>query len=90
MRLSLAGLKVLSFLLDQTKACSGSEIIRAIGIKGGTLYPLLARFEEEGWVSRRWEKVDPENLGRSPRLYKISRRGRLYAENEIRNLMMNQ
>ena len=48
---------VLSFLLDQhgSGGVFGSEIIKAEGIRSGTLYPILAKLEDAGWVTSNWE-----------------------------------
>jgi DNA-binding PadR family transcriptional regulator len=52
-------LAVLAALGD---GCSdGLEVIRATGLPSGTLYPLLARFEEQGWCTARW--AGPEGQG---------------------------
>jgi PadR family transcriptional regulator PadR len=47
----------------------GLEICRAIGLPGGTIYPLLARLEEAGWLTSGWEDIDPVKEGRRPRRY---------------------
>ncbi len=47
----------------------GFEILKATGLKPGTLYPTLARFEEAGWIEGRWERIDPETARRPARRY---------------------
>lgn len=52
----------------------GFDIVEATGIRGGTVYPLLRRLEEQGFVSSEWE--DPE-IGRregrpSRKYYRLS------------------
>ena len=47
----------------------GLEIARATGLKGGSLYPILSRLEEAGWVQGEWEGIDPHDEGRPPRRY---------------------
>lgn len=50
MRLSYDALRVLrEFLVSSDPRC-GAEIIRALSIKSGTLYPLLARLVDAGWL----------------------------------------
>lgn len=35
----------------------------------GSLYPMLARLEEAGWLTRGKEDIDPRTEGRPPRLH---------------------
>lgn len=52
---------------------SGAEVGRATDLASGTLYPILMRLEEAGWVESRWEAGDPHELGRPRRrLYQIT------------------
>ena len=73
-RLSLQGLKVLQiFCASPSESISGADIRKAIGLSSGTLYPILLRFEEAGWLKSKWEDVDPSEAGRPrKRLYRIS------------------
>lgn len=69
-RLSLAALKVLRVLLDAPRSgLSGAEISSTTKVLAGTLYPLLARLEDAGWVTSYWEAGDPRKLGRPRRRY---------------------
>jgi PadR family transcriptional regulator PadR len=64
--------KVLAYLLDQhgTGGVFGLEIINAEGIRSGTLYPILARLEEAGWVTSNWEDANvAAKQHRPPRRY---------------------
>lgn len=49
----------------------GFDVMRAVGNKSGTVYPILRRLEESGWVTSEWE--DPEDVtryeSRPPRRY---------------------
>jgi DNA-binding PadR family transcriptional regulator len=47
----------------------GVEIGTAAGLPSGTVHPILARLEALGWVSSRWEDVDPSEAGRPARRY---------------------
>jgi PadR family transcriptional regulator PadR len=63
-------LKVLRALVNEpTGELYGLDLLRATGLKSGTLYPLLARLEAEGWVSRRWEEIQPTEEGRPRRRF---------------------
>jgi DNA-binding PadR family transcriptional regulator len=69
-RLSGPVLKVLKFLIEKPlQGQSGADISRKLGISSGTLYPLLARLENAGWVTSEWERVDPTEAGRPRRRF---------------------
>jgi PadR family transcriptional regulator len=57
------------FLEDPGQPRYGFEIMRLTGIASGSLYPMLARFEEAGWLTRGKEDIDPHVVGRPPRLH---------------------
>jgi PadR family transcriptional regulator, regulatory protein PadR len=50
----------------------GLEVIERTGLPSGTVYPLLARLEGEGWVTSRWEAGDPGARGPRKRFYEIT------------------
>jgi PadR family transcriptional regulator, regulatory protein PadR len=61
---------LLSVLLDApAKESYGFELSRASGLPSGTLYPILRRLEDEGWLSSRWEEISQEREGRRRRRY---------------------
>lgn len=48
----------------------GFELIEASGITAGTMYPILRRLEDGGYVSGAWERVAVSRAeGRPPRRY---------------------
>ena len=47
----------------------GLEIVDATGLLPGTIYPILARLEQAGWVHSEWEVVDESAAGRPRRRY---------------------
>ncbi|MEM9654352.1 MAG: helix-turn-helix transcriptional regulator [Actinomycetota bacterium] len=47
----------------------GFTLIDRTGLQPGTLYPILARLEEYGWLVSWWEDVDPAHTGRPRRRY---------------------
>jgi DNA-binding PadR family transcriptional regulator len=52
----------------------GYELILETGLKAGTLYPVLARLADRGWLDARWETAGPP--GRPPRhLYRLTTTG---------------
>lgn len=75
MRLSPQTLMVLQALKHSARSwCYGYDLSKITHIKSGTLYPLLSRLHDEGWLETRWEeRPDP---GRPPRhLYRLSGAG---------------
>ncbi|MDT7798501.1 MAG: PadR family transcriptional regulator, regulatory protein PadR [Actinomycetota bacterium] len=47
----------------------GLDLIRATGLGPGTVYPILQRLERAGWLTSRWERVDPSDEARPARRY---------------------
>lgn len=72
-RLSLQALRILNTLLGSAAELSGMDIRRETKIATGTLYPILMRLEEAGWLESRWEEVNPHEVGRPRRrLYRVT------------------
>lgn len=69
-RISRATMDVLEVLLrDPTEARHGYDLIKTAGLSSGTLYPILQRLEDEGWVEATWEEIDAAEEGRPRRRY---------------------
>jgi PadR family transcriptional regulator, regulatory protein PadR len=52
----------------------GYDLCRSLGLKAGTVYPILIRLAERGYVDTAWEREVPS--GRPPRhLYRLSSKG---------------
>lgn len=62
-------------MLDEPRAWHhGYGLSRQTGLKSGTLYPLLIRLSEQGFLVSRWET--PEQPGRPPRhVYQLTTNG---------------
>lgn len=77
MRISHSGLLVLKACLDRSsQSLYGYELMQITGLASGTLYPILMRFEDAGWLSSVWEVADPKEAGRPRRrLYRITGAG---------------
>jgi PadR family transcriptional regulator, regulatory protein PadR len=77
MRVSHAGLMVLRVFIDNPRRrLYGFDLMQSTGVASGTLYPLLMRFEQQGWLTSSWEGVDPVQAGRPRRrLYRITGAG---------------
>lgn len=62
--------RVLAALLAEPEADRyGLDLMQDTGLASGTLYPILRRLMEAGWLSTRWEEVDPAEQGRPARRY---------------------
>jgi len=52
----------------------GYDLCRLLGLKAGTVYPILIRLADRGYVETAWEQAVPQ--GRPPRhLYRLSATG---------------
>lgn len=60
---------VQALLRDPGKEKYGLELAEETGLLTGTAYPILLRLEQEGWVTPRWENIDPHEEKRPPRRY---------------------
>lgn len=69
-RLTVPVIRVLAVLVaDPDGNHYGLELMREAGLASGTLYPILGRLTEAGWLEKRWEDVDPATAGRPARAY---------------------
>jgi PadR family transcriptional regulator, regulatory protein PadR len=89
-RITTQTLKVLGALMSRTQdEISGAEIARSTKLASGTLYPILLRLEEAGWVESRWETETPQELGRPRRrLYQVTGIGLRRARSAFRELVL--
>ncbi|HZV86492.1 MAG TPA: PadR family transcriptional regulator [Candidatus Binatus sp.] len=89
-RITTQTLKVLAALMSRTQdEISGAEIARTTKLASGTLYPILMRLEEAGWVESRWETEDPHELGRPRRrFYQVTGVGLRKARSAFRELVV--
>ena len=59
-----------ALLAEPTQEMYGLEICAVTGLPSGTIHPILARLEHYfGWLTSRWEDIDPETEGRPRRRY---------------------
>jgi DNA-binding PadR family transcriptional regulator len=69
-RITTQTLRVLGVLLDDADGQHyGLEISKQAHLPTGSVYPILARFEQYGWLESAWEDIDPVVEGRRPRRY---------------------
>ncbi|WP_456717206.1 MULTISPECIES: PadR family transcriptional regulator [unclassified Bradyrhizobium] len=74
-------------LLLTPAGLAGADIARDTGIRSGTLYPMLARLEDAGWLKSEWEKINPQIEGRPKRrIYTMTTVGRKHARAALSEL----
>ena len=78
-------LRLISALLtDPAAEWYGLQLSADAELKSGTVYLLLARLEQAGWLTSRWENIDPAQEGRPRRrLYRLTEDGELAAARAI-------
>ncbi|MCZ4126173.1 PadR family transcriptional regulator [Streptomyces sp. H39-S7] len=77
-RMTLQTQLVLRALLEHpAKERYGLELCDLVGLPSGTIYPILARLEEFGWVESAWEDPAVHEAARRPRrrFYRITHEG---------------
>lgn len=68
--MTLPTARVLAALLAEPDAERyGLDLMQATGLASGTLYPILHRLQEAGWLESDWEDADPRAEGRPARRY---------------------
>jgi PadR family transcriptional regulator len=73
-----------AFLADPSAERYGLDLMRATGHPSGTLYPILLRLQDAGWVEAVWEELDPVAAGRpARRYYRLTPDGLVSARTEI-------
>jgi PadR family transcriptional regulator, regulatory protein PadR len=84
-RMTTPVLKVIAALLaDPDGEHYGLELIQETGLPSGTLYPILLRLDRAGWVTSRWEQLDPVTEGRpNRRYYRLTAQGAAAAREEL-------
>lgn len=76
-RITTQSLALFAAMLDDpSSSWYGLELSKRASLKGGTIYPTLARFERAGWLESHWEEIDPSAAGRPRRrLYQLTPEG---------------
>jgi PadR family transcriptional regulator PadR len=85
-RVTVPVLHILAAMLEgpADQECYGLELSRVAGLKTGTIYPVLARLEQAGWLSSRWEDTVPSEAGRPRRrLYRLTGEGEAAASRAL-------
>jgi DNA-binding MarR family transcriptional regulator len=60
---------IMPFVEDPSREWYGGELMRRTGQSSGYLYPTLAKFQKNGWLTSGRENIDPRKAGRPPRRY---------------------
>lgn len=76
-------LSVLELLLESPRSWHyGYAISQRSGLQSGTLYPILVRLAEQGWLETRW--VEPDQPGRPSRhTYRLTGEGAKAARQKL-------
>lgn len=84
-RITTSVAQVLAALLEDPGAERyGLELMRATGQPSGTLYPILTRLQDAGWLRADWEDIDPSTEGRpARRYYRLTPDGTARARTEL-------
>jgi PadR family transcriptional regulator PadR len=89
-RVTDATLDVLEVLLTQDDTLYGLKIAKQINRPTGSVFPILARLEEHGWVESAWETDSRPQRGARRRLYRLSPDGMPQARLLVRDRRGNK
>lgn len=79
--------KVLAaFLEDPAADRYGLDLMKATDMPSGTLYPILARLRDAGWVRAEWERPDPDASRPARRYYRLTPEGVVAARERVAEL----
>lgn len=84
-RMTMATKALLRVLLEDPQSEHyGLEIGKAAHLPSGTLYPILQRLEDAGWLTSDWERIDESVEGRRRRrYYRLTGLGQTSAERAL-------
>jgi DNA-binding PadR family transcriptional regulator len=71
-RITEATLDVLDVLVGGDDELYGLRIAKAAGRPTGSVFPILARLEQSGWVVSEWESTAAAERGPRRRFYRLS------------------
>ncbi|GAA1612116.1 PadR family transcriptional regulator [Actinoplanes couchii] len=88
MRITVPTARILAALLADPGADRyGLDLMQATGLASGSLYPILHRLQDAGWVEARWEEIDPAEQGRpARRFYRLTADGAVSARQALADL----
>jgi len=73
---TLAVVAVIAAAMATDDEVWGLRICQATGLGSGTVYPILERLEEAGWIASTWEGAQPPGRPRR-RFYQLTDAGRI-------------
>jgi DNA-binding PadR family transcriptional regulator len=84
-RITVAVARVLREFLDEvSQPHYGYELMQRTGYASGKLYPILARLQHAGWLTRTTEEIDPTQAARPARyMYQLTEHGTQAARQEL-------
>ncbi|WP_066374168.1 PadR family transcriptional regulator [Herbidospora mongoliensis] len=85
-RITQPTLDVLEVLLEATQqgaTVHGWAIMKTIKRSGPTVYKVLDRLEDAGWIVGEWEELGPDQAGPRRRFYRLTGEGALAAQNHL-------
>jgi PadR family transcriptional regulator, regulatory protein PadR len=75
---------IMPFVEDPSREWYGGELMGRTGQSSGYLYPTLAKFQKNGWLTSGRENIDPRQVGRpARRYYKITDAGLAAARTQL-------
>ncbi|MQS36810.1 PadR family transcriptional regulator [Streptomyces katsurahamanus] len=74
-RITSATLDVLEAFLSAREELHGFAVAKAAGKPTGSIYPILARLEQAGWLDSHWETEHPEEGRPRRRFYALTPHG---------------
>ena len=86
-RMTAGVAKVLAaFLEDPAADRYGLDLMKTTDMPSGTLYPILARLRDAGWVRAEWEQPDPDASRPARRYYRLTPEGVVAARDGVAEL----
>ena len=88
-RLTRATSRTLSAFLEAPRSWHyGYDLMKIADLSSGTLYPLLARLTEDGWLESRWEESEFRGKPRR-QLYRLTATGRIRARDALKRAQVS-
>ena len=69
-----------AFLDAPSDETYGFELAEATGLPSGTVYPILRRLEDDGFIKSHWAEVEGKTQRRRRRYYELTGEGRRAAQ----------
>ena len=86
---SSSTLMILKCLSSSPDGLHGYGLMKASGLASGTLYPILARLADRGWLDKNWE-VGDDAAGPPRRIYTLTPLGLAQLESYVADSVRGQ